>query len=89
MAHSFYSKFLLGILCTYVFGSSDSVIARPIIVYKQLLQQPKKHRIHGKVIDPTGAPLAGALVEVMGKRTGAYTDAEGTFTLDIASGEML
>lgn len=89
MVHSFYSKFLLGILCTYVFGSSDSVIARPIIVYKQLLQQPKKHRIHGKVIDPTGAPLAGALVEVMGKRTGAYTDAEGTFTLDIASGEML
>ena len=89
MVHSFYSKFLLGILCTYVFGSSDSVIARPIIVYKQLLQQPKKHIIHGKVIDPTGAPLAGALVEVMGKRTGAYTDAEGTFTLDIASGEML
>lgn len=89
MVHSFYSKFLLGILCTYVFGSSDSVIARPIIVYKQLLQQPKKHRVHGKVIDSTGAPLAGALVEVMGKRTGAYTDAEGTFTLDIASGEML
>ena len=45
--------------------------------------------INGKVIDEKGDPIAGASVQVKGTRTGANTDANGTFSIKAAKGTTL
>jgi len=45
--------------------------------------------INGKVIDEKGDPIAGASVQVKGTRTGANTDANGTFSVKAAKGATL
>lgn len=89
MAHSFYNKYFFAILCTCMFIGNGSVCASTAVVSNQLLQQPKKIKMQGRVVDTSGTPLAGALVEVVGKRTGTYTDKNGVFTLDLIPGETL
>lgn len=52
------------------------------------LQQPKK--ISGKVVDSKGAPMAGVYVLIKGeKEKSTITDADGTFSIEAASNNML
>ena len=44
--------------------------------------------IHGKVTDEQGAPLEAASVYAIGAVVGAFTDADGEFELDVASGRV-
>lgn len=53
----------------------------------QSTQQAKK--ITGKVVDATGEPIIGASVLVKGTGTGAVTDIDGNFSVDVQQGSTL
>lgn len=44
--------------------------------------------VHGKVTDQEGEPLVGATVAAVGAVVGAFTDDEGHYELDVASGKI-
>lgn len=50
--------------------------------------QAQEAVIHGTVTDQTGEPLEAASVYAIGAVVGAFTDAEGKFELDVASGSV-
>src|ERR1700722_18682044 len=50
---------------------------------------PDDERITGKVLSPTGDPLAGASVRIKGSSLGTSTDSTGNFTLNVPDGATL
>jgi len=50
---------------------------------------PDDERITGKVLSPTGDPLAGASVRIKGGTLGTSTDSAGNFTLNVPDGATL
>ena len=45
--------------------------------------------VTGKIVDKTGAPLAGVSVSVKGKSRGTSTDANGSFSIEAGKGDVL
>src|SRR5882757_7558072 len=74
-----------------------SLVDRIIVIKKQLpviskpediVQSPLFAEISGLVVsDSTGQPLAGVSVKLKGTNVGAYTDANGNFTLQVPDGK--
>lgn len=65
---------------------SYSIKDNLVLIHKRVLPAvvlplPPPEGIHGKVLDSTGRPLAGASVRVKGTRVGTQTDAMGAFSL--------
>ncbi|HTN06564.1 SusC/RagA family TonB-linked outer membrane protein [Agriterribacter sp.] len=54
-----------------------------------LLGWAQGRKISGKVTSKDGEPLSGVSITVKGKTTGAFTNADGNFTLDAAEGDVL
>ena len=46
-----------------------------------------KQTVHGKVVDETGEPLVGVSIVEKGKQNGTVTNADGTFTLQLPTGD--
>ena len=50
----------------------------------------QKKQVHGKVLDETGEPLAGATVQIKGATSGAITDGDGNFSgLSVKESDVL
>ena len=49
----------------------------------------QSRRVRGKVVDENGEPMIGVYVLVSGTSTGAVTDLDGNFSLDVPSGSTL
>lgn len=57
-------------------------------VSMEITQQKKQ--VHGKVLDETGEPLAGATVQIKGATSGAITDGDGNFSgLSVKESDVL
>jgi TonB-linked SusC/RagA family outer membrane protein len=79
--------------------SSKSLRVSPMGMPPQrqpLIDQPSSSRpspttaVQGRVIDAeTGEPIAGATIRVKGETQGTFTDAQGAFTLELASAEAV
>src|ERR1700712_2480354 len=65
--------FLLPLLLSWVFSFAQTP-SRPI---------------HGKVTDEKGAPVPGATLRIKGSRGGNATDEQGTFSLNVHTGDQL
>lgn len=49
----------------------------------------QSQKVRGKVLDADNKPVAGATVNIKGSANGTKTDADGSFTLDVAKGKTL
>lgn len=58
---------------------------------KALVKEVRKlqQQLKGKVLDATGKPLVGASVAVKGTSNGAQSDAQGNFSVEAKSGDVL
>ena len=63
---------LMLILCTFVCTTLNA--------------QTKAYKVSGTVADDSDEPLAGVFITIKGTKTGASTDLDGKFTINIASG---
>lgn len=54
-----------------------------------ILAFAQTRQITGRVVDESGQPVSGASVTIRGKSTGASADAEGNFTINAATGDVL
>ncbi len=59
----------------------------PLPVMASVTQQTVK--VSGQVVDQDGQPLIGATVKVKGATTGAVTDFDGNFTMDVPANAVL
>ena len=75
-----------------LFSGTDvkyTIIDRKIILAPQYLTneaQSQQRRISGRVTDTKGEPVIGANVVVTGTTTGALTDVDGKYSLDVPQG---
>uniref|UniRef100_A0AB33IYV7 TonB-dependent receptor n=3 Tax=unclassified Prevotella TaxID=2638335 RepID=A0AB33IYV7_9BACT len=53
------------------------------------VQQQNSQRVVGVVKDHKGEPIIGAVVTTSGRKTGAVTDVDGRFTINVATGSEL
>ena len=75
MANKYFRPALLTlmlILCTFVCTTLNA--------------QTKAYKVSGTVADDSDEPLAGVFITIKGTKTGASTDLDGKFTINIASG---
>ncbi|PUZ29769.1 TonB-dependent receptor [Chitinophaga parva] len=49
----------------------------------------QQHPVHGKVVDSTGAPLAGVSVTINASKTGTITNMDGEFDLEADANDIL
>lgn len=80
-------------------GLKYSINDKHIIIYKPKQaefstismdqQQPVKKKISGVIKDKKGEPIIGVSVAEKGTTNGTFTDADGTFTLNISEGATL
>lgn len=54
-----------------------------------LTAQETEQELKGVVLEPEGAPIAGASVTVLRKKTGEMTDAQGRFTIRVIKGDKI
>ena len=82
-------NYCLSLVLLALFGMATpySVNAADNTPSSQSTQQAKK--ITGKVVDAAGEPIIGASVAVKGSGTGAVTDLEGKFSLEVPVGSTL
>ncbi|MFA4976309.1 MAG: TonB-dependent receptor [Sphingobacterium sp.] len=57
--------------------------------YGSLAFAQQSQKVRGKVLDADNKPVAGATVNIKGSASGTKTDADGSFTLDVAKGKTL
>ena len=57
--------------------------------YGSLAFAQQSQKVRGKVLDADNKPVAGATVNIKGSASGTKTDADGSFTLDVAKGNTL
>ena len=64
-------------------------ISTPIEKVLEPVQQTAKKTIRGKVLDSKGVPLPGANVVISGTTRGVITDNDGSFQIEVATGNKL
>lgn len=75
-------KDVLGLLFKNT-GLGFQLMENNLVVIKEGAFAPDEVVIKGKVVNETGAPLAGVSVQVKGAERGTTTDAEGNFTIRV------
>ncbi len=60
-----------------------------LMLLSSLLANAQVHTVKGTVTDETGAPVIGAGVLIQGTTTGTVTSMDGTYSIDVAPGQIL
>lgn len=77
---------------SYTFSNNTIVLTKQEATRSAKTAQAKggnKHRVKGKVTDSNGEPIIGASVFVKGTTSGAVTDINGVFSLDVADNDIV
>ena len=83
-------KYLLYSLClTSLFALAEPLQAQQQNATPQATQQQQGRTVKGTVVDETGLAIIGASVKVQGTTTGAITDLDGNFTIQVPDGGKL
>ena len=83
-------KYLLYSLClTSLFALAEPLQAQQQNATPQATQQQQGRTVKGTVVDETGLAIIGASVKVQGTTTGAITDLDGNFTIQVPEGGKL
>lgn len=73
-------------LCLGAVGGAT--VVAPVTANAAIAQAPTI-KVQGQVVDETGAPLMGASIKAKNSKTGAVTDIDGKFSLDVESNATL
>ncbi len=94
----FFSRFFPTIDVTYKIQGKQVVLSPKEVASKEAVaptgsnqsgQGQEKFQIKGKVTETTGLPLPGVSIQNLNDKTGAYSDYEGNYTLNVRPGDRI
>lgn len=70
-------------------GTAIALVRTPVAIVKPVDAGPLPGEVHGKIVDSTGAPIAGVTVIVKGTKKGASTEPNGEFVVKGVTGNVM